>query len=69
MTVTIKFIQQYTNEDVNRCIDDIESSGGEAIVRSYYESDNYVDVYVNISDVTEFDLAFKKTISYQYSDY
>lgn len=69
MTITIRFISQYTNEDVNRCIDDIEFSGGEAIVRSYYQDDHYVDVFVNIPDVPAFDLAFKKTISYQYSDY
>lgn len=69
MIVTIRFTNQYNSDDVNKCIDDIESSGGEAMMRSYYQDDNYVDVVVSIENVSLFDDSFKITRSYLFSNY
>lgn len=69
MTATIRFTNQYNSDDVNKCIDDIELSGGEAMMRSYYQDDNYVEIIVNILDLTSFENLFKSTRSYPFSNY
>lgn len=65
----IKFTNQNTCDDVNRCVDDLEFCGAEVHATSFFHEDHYCDIEVIISNESAFRPLFEQTVSYLQSNY
>lgn len=70
MSITIiNFHSQYSLDDVQACVDDITSSGGNTNWTSYTSESGTLEVEVSIDDEEAFRSRFRGTDSFNYSNY
>ena len=65
----ITFINQHDCDDVNQCVEDIESSGGKVESTSFFADDLRVEINVVIIDEISFRTLFELTGSWTFSDF